>query len=258
MSDPMPDDPLFPEAELARLADGSLAPERADRLRREIAADPRLRGALADQERAVMRLRALDVPAPAALRGAVAQQLREAARPRRRRARLPIRIALPASAAAAVAAVLAVVLLAGGGASTPSLKQTVRFTLAAAVSPAPAERGTRALAISASGIPFPYWQRTVGWRALGARTDRLAGRTVVTVFYRNGAGHRVGYAIVGGRALTIPAGRLVTRGGVPYWLLREGPTNLVTWRRAGHTCVIAGRGVGPETLLRLATADVAA
>ena len=48
------------------------------------------------------------------------------------------------------------------------------------------------------------------------------------------------------------------RGGVPYWLLREGTTDLVTWRRAGHTCVIAGHGVGPETLLRLATADVAA
>ena len=62
MSDPMPDDPLFPEAELARLADGSLTPERAAQLRREIAADPELRAALAEQERAVARLRAIDVP----------------------------------------------------------------------------------------------------------------------------------------------------------------------------------------------------
>ena len=200
-------------------------------------------------------LRALDVPAPAALRGAVAQQLREAARPRRR---LRLRLALPAAATAAVAAVAAILLLAGGGAGAPSLQQTVHLTLASAVSPAPAERGGRALDVSASGIPFPYWQRTVGWRALGARTDRLAGRTVVTVFYRNRTGSRVGYAIVSGAPLAIRSGRVVTRGGVPYWLLRDGATDLVTWRRDGHTCVIAGHGVGPETLLRLATADVAA
>ena len=157
----------------------------------------------------------------------------------------------------AVAAVLAAVLLAGGGASAPSLQQTVRLTLAAAVAPAPAERGTRALAISASGIPFPYWQQTVGWRALGARTDRLAGRTVVTVFYRSPAGRRSATrssAAPRSRFLTV----VVTRGGVRYWLLREGGTDLVTWRRAGHTCVIAGHGVGPGTLLRLATADVPA
>ena len=142
------------------------------------------------------------MPAPAALRSGVAEQLRAAARPRRR---LRIRLALPAAATVAVAAVLAIVLLAGGGASAPSLQQTVRLTLAAAVSPAPAEHGTRALDISASGIPFPYWQQTVGWRALGARTDRLGGRTVVTVFYRSRTGSRVGYAIVGGAPLAIGA-----------------------------------------------------
>jgi hypothetical protein len=256
MSEPMRDDPQFPETELARVADGSLTPEREAQLRREVARDPQLSTALAEQERAVALLRALDVAAPVALRSEVAQQLREAARPRRRWLR--IRLVLPTAATVAVAAVIAIVLLAGGGASAPSLQQTVHLTLAAAVSPAPAEHGTQALDISASGIRFPYWQRTVGWRALGARTDRLGGRTVVTVFYRSRTGSRVGYAIVGGAPLPIGAGRVVTRGGVPYRLVREGATDLVTWRRAGHTCVIAGHGVGPETLLRLATADVAA
>jgi hypothetical protein len=257
MSEPMHDDPQFPEAELARVADGSLTPEREAQLRREVAGDPELSTALAGQERAVALLRALDVAAPAALRSEVARQLREAARPRPRRRQLRIRLALPTAATVAVAAVIAIVLLTGGGTNAPSLQQTVHLTLAAAVSPAPAEHGTQALDISASGIRFPYWQRTVGWRALGARTDRLGGRTVVTVFYRSHSGSRVGYAIVGGAPLPIGPGRMVTRGGVPYWLLREGATDLVTWRRAGHTCVIAGHGVGPETLLRLATADVA-
>ncbi|MDQ6730186.1 MAG: hypothetical protein M3022_07775, partial [Actinomycetota bacterium] len=170
-----------------------------------------------------------------------------------------LRLALPAAATTvALAAVLAFVLLAGGGATQPSLRQTVHLTLAAAVSPPPAERGTRALDISSAGIPFPYWQQTVGWRAVGSRTDRVANRTVVTVFYRGHDGRRVGYAIVGGGPIPLGAGRVVTRGGVSYWLLREGATELVTWRRAGHTCVIAGRGVGADTLLRLATADVAA
>ncbi|MDQ2895766.1 MAG: hypothetical protein M3Y09_08970, partial [Actinomycetota bacterium] len=156
------------------------------------------------------------------------------------------------------ATVLAVVLFVGGDTRAPSLRQTVHLTLAAAISPPPAERGTRALDISSAGIPFPYWQQTVGWRALGSRTDRVANRTVVTVFYRAHDGRRVGYAIVGGAPIPFRAGRVVTRGGVSYWLLQEGTIELVTWRRAGHTCVIAGRGVGPGTLLRLATADVAA
>jgi len=255
MSEPMHDHPDFREAELARVADGSLAPEREAQLRRAIAADPELSAALAHQEHAVARLRAVDVPAPAALRGAVAQQLREAVRPRRRWPRL--RLALPVAATVAAAAVL-VVLLAGGTSTAPSLRQTVHLTLAAAVSPPPAEHGTRALDISSAGVAFPYWQRTVGWRALGSRTDRVAGRTVVTVFYRGRDGRRVGYAIVGGAPIAVPGGRVVSRGGVSYGLLREGATELVTWRRAGHTCLIAGHGVGADTLLGLATTDAAA
>lgn len=254
----MNEQPKFPEPELARVADGSLAPEREAELRRRIAADPELSAALAEQEHAVALLRAADVPAPAALRGAVARQLRDAQRPRRWRPRL--RLALPSAATVAVAAALAVVLLGGGTATGPTLRQTVHLTLAAAVYPAPSERGGSAptLDITAAGIPFPYWQRTVGWRALGARVDHVAGRTVVTVFYGGRAGRRVGYAIVGGEPIAVGAGRVVMRGAVRYRLLRDGATELVTWLRAGHTCVIAGRGVGAGTLLALATANVAA
>ena len=258
MSTPMDPTPQFPEAELARVADGSLAPEREAVLRRQIAADPELAAALAAQERAVTRLRAVDSAAPAALRGTVAAQLRAAERPRRGWARVPHpRIALPATALVAAVALLAII-LAGSGPTGPTLPQTVHLTLAAAVSPAPPEQGAaRTLDISSAGIPFPYWQRVVGWRATGTRTDTVAGRRIVTVFYGARWGSRVGYAIVGGRPITVPAGRVVTRGGVVYRLMSSGGAELVTWLRSGHTCVIAGRGVAPATLLRLATADAA-
>lgn len=248
--------PKFPEAELARVADGSLAPEREAELRRQIAADSELAAALAAQERAVTMLRAVDTAAPAALRGAVAARLRAAERPRRGWAGVPrVRIALPATALVAAIALFAV-LLGGSGQPGPTLPQTVHLTLAAAVSPAPAEQGAaRTLDISGAGIPFPYWQRVVGWRATGARADTVAGRRIVTVFYGAQWGNRVGYAIVSGRPIAVPPGHAVTRGGVIYRLMGSDGAELVTWLRNGHTCVIAGRGIAPGTLLRLATAS---
>lgn len=256
MSTPMDPTPQFPEAELARVADGSLTPEREAELRRQVAADPELAAALAAQEHAVMMLRAVDAAAPPALRGAVAAQLRAAERPRRGWARLPRpRIALPATALVAAVAVVAVI-LGGSGQAGPTLPQTVHLTLAAAVGPAPPEQGAaRTLDISSAGLPFPYWQRVVGWRATGTRTDTVAGQRIVTVFYGGRWGSRVGYAIVGGRPITVPAGQVVRRGGVVYRLMRSEGAELVTWLRSGHTCVIAGRGVAPATLLRLATAS---
>jgi hypothetical protein len=162
--------------------------------------------------------------------------------------------ALPATVA--VAAALAIVLMTGGGATGPSLQQTVRLTLAAATYPAPTERNASMLDATAAGIPFPYWQQTVGWRAVGARADRVGGREIHTVFYSGRRGRRVGYAIVGGPAVPVGQGRTVTLGGVPYRFRHQGSATLVTWLRSGHTCVIAGRGVSEVTLLRLATADV--
>ena len=139
----------------------------------------------------------------------------------------------------------------------PTLAQTVRVTLAAATYPAPAERDTTTLRAVTAGISFPYWQKTVGWRAVGARTDRIDGRYIQTVFY-GWRGSRVGYAIVSGAAVPVAGGRAVTRGGVLYSFVHRGSAAAVTWLRSGHTCVIAGRGVSEATLLALATADVRA
>jgi hypothetical protein len=96
--------------------------------------------------------------------------------------------------------------------------------------------------------------RATGWRASGARRDTLDGRRVTTVFYSSGH-RRVGYSIVSGAALAMPRGSTVWAAGVRYVIGSSDGLPLIAWRRAGHTCVIAGRSVSPRTLLALAAAD---
>ena len=90
-------------AELAALADGSLAPKRRDALEARVAESPELAGLLAEQQRAVALVRgaAAEVEAPAPLRARV-----EARRP----ARQPWsrRVVVVAGAAAAAAAAVAI------------------------------------------------------------------------------------------------------------------------------------------------------
>ncbi len=257
--DMIDDDPAFLEAEMARLADGSLPAERQAELREELQRSPALAQALAEQERAISMLRATDVAAPDSLRQWLHEQTRE--RPARRRLRLRPRFAFPAAAAVAVAAVAAAIVLAvSGGSTNPNLTQATRAALAASTMPAPSEShdGATTLDVSAAGIQFPYWEQTIGWRALGSRIDSLSGRHAVTVFYAGPAGHRVGYTIVTGPPLPVRGGTTVTRHGIPFTFQRVGSARMVTWLRNGHTCVIAGRGVSNPMLLHLATADIPA
>ncbi len=261
MDEQMTDEPQFPETELARLADGSLSASRQAELRAEVKRSPELARALFEQERAFAMLRSAEVTAPDSLRMRVEDLARAAAAPRRR-PHFRFGGALPQAAAlAAVAAVaaLVIVLRAGGGAAGgPSLRQTARLALASATMPAPSEASTKtpSLDVSAAGIPFPYWERSVGWRASGARVEKLSGRRIITVFYNGPKGDRVGYAIVPGAPVPVRGGFRVTRDGVAFRLLSDGSVRLVTWLRSGHTCVIAGRAVSDRTLLRLATADI--
>jgi anti-sigma factor RsiW len=248
----MSDQPQFAEAELARVADGSLEAAHDAEVRRRLEGSPELAAALREQERTVAMLHSIDVEAPASTRAAWDEQLRAAQPKPRRRLRLGLGFALPATVA--VAAALAIVLVTGGGTTGPTLAQTVRVTLAAASYPAPSERDTSTLRATAAGISFPYWQKTVGWRAVGARTDRIDGRYIQTVFY-GWHGSRVGYAIVGGAPVPVQGDRTVTRRGVRYRFVHRGTAVAVTWLRSGHTCVIAGRDVSEATLLALATAD---
>jgi hypothetical protein len=244
-----------PHADLARLADGSLPASRQAELRAEVDRSPELVRALSEQQHAIALLRSTDVVAPDSLRMQVEQEIRTATRPRRRRFRFSW--AIPAVTTLTAAAAVAIVLLTGGsGSSAPSLSQATHLALAAAVYPAPSEAHANTLNETAAGITFPYWQRSVGWRAVGSRVDRLSSRSVVTVFYTNPRGERVGYAIVGGAALPVSGGTTTTKDGISFTLLRQGSARLVTWLRAGHTCVIAGREVSDQTLLALATAEI--
>jgi hypothetical protein len=253
-------DPQFPEAELARLADGSLPTERQDQLRGEIQNSPELARALKEQERVIALIRSTDeLSAPASLRATLeglAAPTSAPPPPRRQRWRfrpgLPVAGALAVAAAAAVVVVIAV----GGGSSGPTLPQTAQVALASATMPAPAESATNRTHLNAQvdGVSFPYWER-VGWRTLGRRTDTLSGHRVMTVFYAAPNGARVGYAIVSGSPVHVSGGRTVVRDGHSYTLLTQGNSRLVTWRRSGHTCVIAGRRVNDSTLLALADGD---
>jgi hypothetical protein len=256
-------DSQIPEAELARLADGSLPASRQAELRGELERSPELARALAEQERALTLLRSADeVQAPDSLRQRIEEQARAAGASRRRvrpRPRVRLRLAIPSVSALAAAVAVAVVLIAGGGGtSAPTLAQATHLTLASATFPAPAESSSRANTLddSAAGIPFPYWGQRYAWNAVGARADRVAGRDIVTVFYTSQSGTRVGYAIVGGAALPVHGGTTVRRHGVPFTLLNVGGARLVTWLRSGHTCVIGGRSVSDRTLLRLASGEV--
>ena len=246
-----------PDADLARLADGSLPESRQAELRAQVEGSPELTASLAEQQRAVTMLRALDQTAPAPLRARIDEMTGAGERPDRRPAvRWHRALVLPGATALAVV-VAAIIVLVGGGATAPTVPQTARLALAAATLPAPRVDSADPwqLAVSAAGIPFPNWAATSRWASSGARTDRIGGRTVTTVFYRNPKGVKVGYSISSGAPLSGAHGGTFHAYGTTFTLAHAGSGNFITWVRAGHTCVIAGHSVGYATLLSLAGAD---
>jgi hypothetical protein len=210
--------------------------------------------------RALAHIRSLDaVRAPVALRASI-EELASGAHLSRRRLRVPrLRLAAAGALAAAILALVAIVLGAGSSPTAnrgaPTVLEAARVALLPATLGAPAERSGQSglLKRSVEGVAYPYWGGRLGWQATGARTDRLGAHTITTVFYTDGSGRRVGYAIVAGTALPAPsAGAVVQRGAVRFRVLGSDGLAVLTWREAGHTCILAGRGVAPATLLRLA------
>ncbi|HST43520.1 MAG TPA: hypothetical protein VLK58_28600 [Conexibacter sp.] len=182
---------------------------------------------------------------------AAVTEARSVAPPRRRR-RPRLVLAAGALAALVAVALAATLLLSGGDDAAPSVPQVAPVTLRAARAPAPAVRGGGLLEASIDGVAFPAW---ANWRATGERSDRVGGRDVRTVFYANRGGDRVGYAIAGGDALPYGGGRYVSWRGIPMWVYELDGGTAVMWLRDGRTCIVAGRGVGTDTLLALAGAD---
>jgi anti-sigma factor RsiW len=240
------------ERDLAALADGSLPPARRERLERAVAQSPELQAQLRDQRHALDAVRAAnEVRAPAALRTRVAH----AGRPSRARARLapglggavahrpgrPLPTQVLAAPATAVPATAAVLLAGGGDGHGPTVADAAALGARPATATASEERhGPATLERPvAAGLRFPYWGDRFGWKAIGVRYDRLAGRPATTVFYRRRA-EVVSYTIVGGSALPA-AHRSMFRG-----------RTAVTWLRRGHSCVLSGTRTSRTALLRLA------
>jgi hypothetical protein len=200
-------------------------------------------------------IRAVDVRAPSSLHARVRALVDErgGARARGGRMRTGL-VALPV--ACAVVALILVFALSGGGAQPLTLGKAVALTLRPATRPAPAEnpRADGQLMANVDGVAFPYWSESLGWRATGARSDRVDGRAVTTVFYAASDDRWVGYAIIAGTpAPRVSGGALVHRAGEPYRLMIEHGALTVTWLRDGRMCILVGHGVGARTLLALAS-----
>jgi hypothetical protein len=219
----------------------------------------------------VEMLHSIDVRAPEELHERVQAMVAERSRTKRtagmagghetlRGALYSMRLRLGAlvAAGAALGAALALALGGPGGAGL-SLGEAAALTVRPATLPAPTESHTLQGQLNASvdGISFPYWKDRFGWRSSGSREDRAGGRPVRTVFYTDGHGRRIGYAIVGGTpAPTVSSGNRVSwRGGTAYHVDKVGDTTVITWQRGRHLCIVSGHGVDEQTLLTLASWD---
>lgn len=237
------------ERDLTALADGSLSASRRPRIERAVAASPDLQADLAAQRRALTALSiAAEERAPSVLRA----RLELARDPRPRRA-LPRRGWTAIPAAAATAAIVAVLTI-GGGPGAPTVASAATLAFRAPLHPAGPDAGhSETLRWPMSGgLTFPDWARDYGFKPAGARTDRMGGRVATTVFYQRGQ-DRIAYTIVSGGAL--PAGATTqksTYGSVRVASFNASNRAVVTWLRAGHTCILSGNRALLAELERLA------
>jgi hypothetical protein len=235
-------------ADLSALADGTLPAERRAAVEARVAASPELRELVDRQRRAVSATRVLARERePESLRGAVETHRRAH---RRGGARfLRPRLAFAGALAAVVVAAVAAVTLSGGP-GAPTVAQAARLAARPPTGPPPrpADDSRTELAVDVEGVSFPNLLRSYGWRSAGVRHDKLDGRRATIVFYAKGA-RRIAYVIVAGSGLPRPsAAKATERGGVRFQTLRVDGRPAVTWRRAGHTCVLTGAAARAELL----------
>jgi hypothetical protein len=231
------------ERELAALADGSLAPERRAALELRVAGSPVLQALLAEQRRAVAVSQRTD-RAPERLRHELERRA-ERSRPHHGRRAV---IAVAAAAALALA-----FFIPRAGDNDPSVAEAAALSGRAVQTPAPApyNHSPTLLDLEVEGVPYPNWERRFGWRAVGSRADRVGDRSTKTLFYAK-AGRRIGYTIVSGPALPPARGALrLVRHGTELQRATLDDRVVVTWKRQGHTCVLAGADVDLSQLVEL-------
>jgi anti-sigma factor RsiW len=244
-------------AELSALADGTLDSSRRSEVEARIAASPEL-AALYERERHVVSAlhdARQTERAPATLRASV-----EAQRPRAR-SRARRRVSYAGGLAGALAAVLLalVLILPSGTPGAPSLGQAAALAGLGAAAPAPqADSGAPSVKLEqqVGDVYFPNWATRFGWTAVGQRVDRLHGRLAVTVYYKRNQAV-IAYTIVAAPALQQPGARVTRVHGTDLRTFRVGGRLVVTWRRAGQTCVLSGVSVPASALQHLAAWKVA-
>jgi hypothetical protein len=76
---------------------------------------------------------------------------------------------------------------------------------------------------------------------------------MTTVFYAKSPAGTLGYTIVAGTPLAVPASaRAFSYHGIRFASFTQAGRTVVTWRRDGHTCVLSGDRAGIRTLRELA------
>ena len=216
----------------------------------DIPVDP-LDDELAERGRALIAAAVAETMAPLALRERIEADRQRA--PKRSRGRLGL--LLPAGGLVAAAAVALVLVL--GGPNAPTVLATASLATGGPVLPAPAEDESNMTVLKASmqGVPFPYWGGSFQWEAVGARDDKIEDRSAKTVYYENPKGVRAAYTILGGDTIDAPSGSYKkTRSGIELSITQDKGRRIVTWTRAGHTCVLSAPiAVPEEKLLELAS-----
>jgi anti-sigma factor RsiW len=238
-------------AELSALADGTLDATRRAAVQARVAGSVELSELYARERRVVdlVRRSVVEVRAPASLRARIDSEVERRRSVRRR----PVYGGVLVAGLAAIVLMLVLVLPAGTP-GAPSVSQAAALALRGAALPAPAaDPGDPAgkLGRRVGQVYFPNWASTLGWRAVGQRVDHLNGRLAITVYYE-WRGRRIAYTVLAAPALRQPPAVVSRVDGTELRTLRLGGRLVVTWRRAGHTCVLSGAGVSAGELERLA------
>jgi hypothetical protein len=198
---------------------------------------------------AAIRAASAQVSASDDLRARITQDRLRGTHARRRRFRPAV---LAAGGTLAALAVALAIVLAPGSSGAPSVADAAGVALRAPTRPAPAvdRSDPRFVRASLAGVRFPNYAYDSRWGTVGGRIDTLAHRPSQTVVYGLGP-VRVGYTIVDGQPLTAPPGaRAADADGTPVWVASLDGALVVSWERAGHTCVLASRTATLPQMLR--------